>query len=178
VASVVLPFFPLTAGQILLNNFLSDIPAVGLANDAVDDEWLAQPRRWDMKLVSRFMLRFGALSSVFDALTFASLLLVFGASVDVFRTGWFVESLLTELAVALVVRTRRSALKSRPGKLLVWTTVGVALVAIALPYVPGSSFFGFVPLPVGVLAALLGITTTYVVATELLKRRFYAQAGA
>jgi len=171
-------FFPLLAGQILLNNFLSDIPAVGLANDAVDDEWLAQPRRWDMRLISRFMLRFGALSSLFDGLTFAALLFVFRASPEAFRTGWFVESLLTELAVALVVRTRRPAWSSRPGPLLLWSTVAVALVAVALPYLPGAGFFGFVPLPPGLVAAVLGITTAYVLATEALKQRFYAQSGA
>ncbi|MCA2979612.1 MAG: magnesium-translocating P-type ATPase, partial [Myxococcaceae bacterium] len=93
-ASVVLPFFPLLPGQILLNNFLSDVPAVGLANDAVDEEWLSAPRRWGMRVVRSFMFRFGALSSVFDGLMFATLLLGFGASPQVFRTAWFVESLL------------------------------------------------------------------------------------
>jgi Mg2+-importing ATPase len=173
-ASVVLPFFPLLAGQILLNNFLSDIPAVGLASDAVDDEWLARPRRWDMRLITRFMVRFGAVSSLFDGLTFATLLLVFHATPETFRTAWFVESLLTELAVALVVRTRRPALQSRPGALLVWTTVVVALVALALPALPGATVFGFVPLPLPLVGALLGITLAYVLATEAVKRRFYA----
>ncbi len=175
-ASVVLPFFPLLAGQILLNNFLSDIPAVGLATDAVDDEWIARPHRWDMKAVRQFMFRFGAVSSVFDLLTFAVLLLVFHTVPEVFRTGWFVESLLTELAVALVLRSRKPAFRSRPGRLLLWSTVGVAVVAIAIPFIPGAEVLGFVPLPPAVLGALLGITAAYVVVTEWLKLRFFPKS--
>ena len=117
-ASLFLPFLPLTAGQILLNNFLSDIPALGLADDNVDPELVDTPQRWDMRFIGRFMVEFGLLSSVFDALTFATLLLVFATPVSVFRTGWFVESLLTELVIALVVRTRRPFFRSRPGR---WT---------------------------------------------------------
>ena len=120
-ASLWLPFLPLTAGQILLNNFLSDIPAVGLADDSVDPELVATPQRWNMRFIGGFMVKFGVLSSVFDAVTFATLLLVFATPVAVFRTGWFVESLLTELVIALVVRTRRPFFRSRPGP----TAVGI-----------------------------------------------------
>ncbi|MBK9757574.1 MAG: magnesium-translocating P-type ATPase [Nannocystis sp.] len=178
VASVVLPFFPLLAGQILLNNFLSDIPAFGLANDAVDAESLQKPQRWDMGVIRRFMTWFGALSSAFDLLTFAALLLVFHAAPEVFRTGWFVLSLLTELAVAMVVRTRRPALRSRPGALLLWSTVVVAVVAVAVPYAPGAAAFGFVPLPLPLLLTMLGITCAYAIATERLKRWFFARTAA
>jgi len=94
-ASLFLPFLPLTAGQILLNNFLSDIPAIGLANDSVDPELVDRPRRWDMRFIGRFMLEFGLLSSAFDFLTFATLLWYFRSASALFRTGWFVESLLT-----------------------------------------------------------------------------------
>ncbi|MFT3711074.1 MAG: magnesium-translocating P-type ATPase [Archangium sp.] len=168
-ASLVLPFFPLTAGQILLNNFLSDIPAFGLANDTVDDEWLASAHRWDLKSIRRFMFRFGALSSLFDFLTFGVLLLVFEASPEQFQTGWFVESLLTELAVALVLRTRRSALRSRPGTLLLWSSVVIALVALCIPYLPFLGALGFVPLPPTMAAAVVGITLAFCAATEWLK---------
>ena len=177
-ASVVLPFFPLLAGQILLNNFLSDIPALGLATDTVDAEWLQTPQRWDMGLIRRFMIWFGALSSVFDLLTFAVLLAVFHAAPAEFRTGWFVESLLTELAVAMVVRTRRPALRSRPGPLLLWSSVIVAAIAVGLPYAPGASELGFVPLPLILLLTLIAITCAYVIATELLKRWFFARTRA
>jgi Mg2+-importing ATPase len=171
VASLVLPFFPLTAGQILLNNFLSDIPAFGLANDSVDEEWLAKAHRWDITKIRRFMFRFGALSSLFDFLTFGVLLLGFRASPAQFQTGWFVESLLTELSVALVVRTQRPALRSRPGAFLLWSSVAVAVVAFAVPYLPFLGALGFVPLPPLMALAVGGITLAYCVATELLKLR-------
>jgi len=172
-ASPLLPFLPMTAGQILLNNFLSDIPAIGLADDGVDAEIVALPRRWDMRSIQRFMLEFGLLSSAFDLLTFAVLLLGFRASTEEFRTGWFVQSLLTELVIALVVRTRRIFYRSRPGRVLWVSTLVLSVVALAIPYLPGIEALGFVPLPIPLLAVLLGITALYVVAAELLKRWFY-----
>ena len=123
-ASLFLPFLPLLAGQILLNNFLSDVPAIGIADDSVDPELVERPQRWDMRFIGRFMVEFGVVSSVFDFLTFGVLLVVFRAAPELFRTGWFVESLLTELVIALVVRTRRPFFRSRPGTLLLWSTVG------------------------------------------------------
>ena len=173
IASLFLPFLPLLAGQILLNNFLSDIPAVGIGNDAVDEEQVARPRHWNMSFIGRFMLEFGALSSVFDLLTFGLLLLVFRATVAEFRTGWFVLSLLTELVIALVVRTRRPFYRSRPGALLLTSTWILALVALAMPYLPRVDVLGFVPLPLSLLLALVGITLGYVAAAEALKHWFY-----
>lgn len=178
VVSLVLPFLPLTAGQVLLNNFLSDIPAVGIASDRVDPELVAQPRRWDTRFIRRFMLEFGLLSSAFDALTFVVLVVGFGAGVELFRTGWFVESLFTELVIALVVRTRRPAWRSRPGGVLVWTTVAVTAVAFALPFVPHVGVLGFVPAPPGLMLAIVGITVAYVIASELAKSWFYRSAAS
>jgi Mg2+-importing ATPase len=171
VASVVLPFLPLTAGQILLNNFLSDVPAIGIATDRVDPELVARPRRWNTRYIARYMLRFGLLSSVFDGLTFVVLLVGFGATPEVFRTGWFVESLFTELVIALVIRTARRAWRSRPGRTLVWTTVAIGALGLALPYLPVAAAFGFVPIPVAMTAAIVGIAGAYVVGCELLKQR-------
>jgi len=173
VASLFLPFLPLLAGQILLNNFLSDIPAVGLANDSVDPELIDRPRRWDMRFIGRFMVEFGVLSSAFDFLTFALLLSVFQASPDMFRTGWFIESLLTELVIALVVRTRRLFFKSRPGTLLLASTAVLVLVTFAIPYLPHAAVLGFTPLPGSLLLTLIGITVVYVVAAERTKAWFY-----
>ncbi len=173
VASLLLPFLPLTAGQVLLNNFLSDVPAVGIAGDRVDPELVAAPRRWDTRFIRRFMLEFGLLSSLFDALTFIVLLYGFSASMREFRTGWFVESLFTELVIALVVRTRRPSWRSRPGSLLMWMTVAVAVVAFAIPYVPHASVLGFTTPPVAMMAAIFAITFAYVIASELMKSWFY-----
>jgi len=169
-ASLMLPFLPLTAGQVLLNNFLSDVPAVGIADDTVDAELVAEPRRWDMAALARFMLLFGLVSSAFDFLTFWVLIRAHEGAAAPFRTGWFVESLLTELAVALVVRTRRPFWRSRPGRVLAWSTAFVAALALVLPWLPGAALAGFVPLPLGTIAALLGIVVLYVAATEGLKR--------
>ena len=172
-ASLFLPFLPLLAGQILLNNLLSDVPAIGIAGDAVDPELIARPQRWNMRFIGRFMVEFGAVSSAFDLLTFGVLLVAFRAGPDLFRTGWFVESLLTELVIALVVRTRRPFFRSRPGRLLLWSTLALVVLTFALPYLPFIGVFGFVPLPGVMLVTISAITALYVVATELAKSRFY-----
>lgn len=172
-ASLFLPFLPLTAGQILLNNFLSDVPAVGIADDAVDPELVERPRRWDMRLMGHYMVQFGMLSSMFDILTFGVLVVLFQATPEVFRTTWFVESLLTELVVALVMRTRRPFFRSRPGTLLLSSTLALIVIAFATPYLPFAAIFGFVPLSAPLVATIALITVLYVIATELQKARFY-----
>lgn len=176
IASMFLPFLPLLASQILLNNFLSDIPGTTIASDNVDPEWLAKPRRWDNKFISRYMVLFGVVSSLFDFLTFGILLYVFSAAEKEFRTGWFIESLLTELVIALVVRTRRLCFRSRPGKLLLVSTIVVIAITLLLPYLPFHSLMGFVPLPPGLMAILILLTFLYVCAVEIAKKYFYARA--
>jgi Mg2+-importing ATPase len=173
VCSFFLPFLPLLAGQILLNNFLSDIPAIGMANDSVDDELVVRPRRWDMSFIGRFMVEFGVLSSAFDLLTFGMLLYLFRASVELFRTAWFIESLLTELVIALVVRTRQPFFRSRPGSFLLWSTIVLGLFTLIAPYLPIARVFGFVPLPSGVTLLLIAIVGLYVISAEILKQWFY-----
>jgi Mg2+-importing ATPase len=172
-ATLFLPFLPLLASQILLNNFLSDIPAATIAGDHVDPEWVARPRRWDNRFISRYMVLFGLVSSIFDFLTFGILLYVFHASVEEFRTGWFIESLLTELVIALVVRTRRVFYRSRPGNWLLATTLVVIAITLVLPYLPTERLFGFVPLPASLMLTLIGLTVLYVGAAELAKKFFY-----
>jgi len=113
------------------------------------------------------------LSSIFDFVTFGVLLVGFAAAVDVFRTGWFMESLLTELVIALVVRTRRPFFRSRPGDVLLWSTVVLIAATLAVPFLPGAALFGFVPVPAGVLASIGFVTVLYVMAAEMLKHWFY-----
>jgi Mg2+-importing ATPase len=173
IASLFLPFLPLLPGQILLNNFLSDIPALGLAGDNVDPELVDRPRRWDMRFIGRFMVEFGVLSSVFDFVMFGALLGLVAATPILFRTGWFTESLLTELVIALVVRTRRPFFQSRPGFLLLSLTIGVVVAAFVIPYLPGAGVLGFAPMPVQVLLLIVVVTLLYVTATELAKAHFY-----
>jgi Mg2+-importing ATPase len=172
-ASLYLPFLPLLAKQILLNNFLSDIPAVGIAGDHVDGEWERTPHRWNIRLIRRSMVIFGLTSTLFDVITFAALLTMAGSNRQVFRTGWFLESLLTELWILLVIRTYRPFFRSKPGTFLLWSVVAMMLLAIALPYSPGAALFGFVPLPWDILTAILAITALYVAASEISKRYFY-----
>jgi len=175
VASLFLPFLPLLAKQILLNNFLSDIPSLAIATDNVDPELMRMPRQWDIRFVRRFMMSFGLVSSLFDFATFAFLLLIAHASAATFQTGWFIESLLTELAIVLVVRTRKTCWASRPSPVLGWLTLGMAIVAIIIPYLPFAGWFGFVPLPLPVLAGLVAITGLYVGASEATKKWFFAR---
>ncbi|MES0049949.1 magnesium-translocating P-type ATPase [Mesorhizobium sp. M0053] len=175
IASLFLPFLPLLATQILLNNFLSDVPSLAIAGDNVDPDQLRRPRHWDIRFVRRFMISFGLVSSLFDFATFAFLLFVAHATAAAFQTGWFVESLLTELAIVLIVRTHRAFWTSRPSPLLAWLTLAVGVVAIIIPYLPFAAWFGFVPLPLPVLAGLVAITALYVLASEATKRWFFGQ---
>jgi Mg2+-importing ATPase len=177
-ASFFLPFLPLTATQVLLNNFLSDFPATTIATDRVDPEMVAKPERWNIRDIRRFMFTFGAVSSIFDFITFGLLLWVFSASAELFRTGWFVESLLTELVIALVVRTRRPFYRSRPGRLLLASTAAVTVLTFSLPYLPFADLLGFVPPSPGLILALIGITAFYVAATELTKQILYRRIPA
>ena len=174
-ASLFLPFLPLLAKQILLNNFLSDFPAMGIASDNVDPEMVERPHRWDIRQIRNFMIVFGLVSSVFDYATFGLLLLVLRATEQQFQTAWFIESLLTELVIALVVRTRRPFFRSRPGKLLWVSTLVLSLVTLAVPYLPFVTFLGFTPLPAWVMASLVILTCLYVLAAEIAKKLFFAQ---
>ncbi|MCX6017693.1 MAG: magnesium-translocating P-type ATPase [Chloroflexi bacterium] len=167
--SIGLPFLPLLPKQILLNNFLSDLPSLTIATDRVDPELVARPRRWDIALIRRFMFAFGLVSSVFDLVTFGFLLFVMHAGEHEFQTGWFIESLMTELMIVLVIRTRWHAWRSRPGGLLSVVTLIVAGATILLPYSPLGPLFGLVPLPAGVMLVLIGITLAYMLASEITK---------
>ena len=174
-ASLFLPFLPLLAKQILFNNFLSDFPAIGIPGDNVDAEMLTKPHRWDMKYIRSFMIVFGLLSSVFDYAAFGLLLFIARANEAQFQTGWFVESLLSELIIALVVRTRRRFFRSKPGKVLWVITLIVALIALATPYLPYAAVLGLTPLPLWLMASLVGITALYVIAAEAVKKFFFAR---
>jgi len=174
-ASLALPFLPLLAPQILLNNFLSDVPSLAIATDNVDPDQVRKPRHWDIGFVRRFMVTFGLVSSAFDFVTFAFLLLVAGATAQIFQTAWFVESLITELAIVLIVRTRKAFWRSRPSALLSWLTLAVALFALAIPYLSGADWFGFAPLPIPVVGGLLIITLAYLAASEAAKHWFFTR---
>ena len=173
-AAPLLPFLPLVAKQILLNNFLSDVPSIAISSDNVDRDRVSRPQRWNIKDIRKFMIVFGLISSVFDLLTFAILLLIFQANEATFQTSWFMISLLTELAVVLVLRTHKPAFRSKPSRLLLWSTLAVAVATLAIPFLGApSSLFGFVPLSAPEMGTIIAIVVGYIVATEAAKAWVY-----
>ena len=172
-ASLFLPFLPLLPKQILLTNLLTDLPEMTVATDRVDHELIERPRRWDIPFIRRYMLTFGFVSSLFDYLTFGVLLLGLHSTTRQFRTGWFVESVLSASLIVLVIRTRRPCYTSRPSAALLITTVLTCCATILLPVTPIGTFLGFEPLPPIFWLALLGILGAYVLAAELVKKHFY-----
>jgi Mg2+-importing ATPase len=173
-AAPLLPFLPLAAKQILLNNFLSDVPSIAISSDNVDADRVSHPQRWSISEIQKFMIVFGLISSAFDMLTFAVLLLVFHAGEATFQTAWFMISLLTELAVVLVLRTHKPAFRSSPSQLLLWSTLAVAAATFAIPFLGAlSSVFGFTPLSAIEIGAVVAIVLGYIVATEVGKIWFF-----
>lgn len=170
VASLILPFLPLLAAQVLLNNFLSDLPALAIGTDNVDQEGLKSPKRWNMQYIQRFMMVFGLQSFLFDVITFGFLLYYFHANTLSFRSGWFTESLITQVMILLIIRTRFHLWQSRPGKWLLLITTAVVLLAVLLPYLPFSSYFELYPLPGGMLAGILLIAALYLISAEGIKK--------
>ena len=172
-ASLFLPFLPLLPKQILLTNLLTDLPEMAIANDRVDPQALEAPRRWDIGFIRRFMTTFGILSSFFDFLTFGVLLLVLHASPTQFRTGWFIESVVSASLIVLVIRSRQPFFRSRPATMLLAATLAVVAATFVLPYTPLATPLGFEPLPPVFLASIGGIVLVYIVAAEVTKRLFY-----
>jgi P-type Mg2+ transporter len=177
-ASLFLPFLPLLPKQILLTNLMTDFPEMTIATDSVDSEMVEQPRRWDIHLIRRFMLTFGLVSSVFDYLTFGVLLLVLHATPEQFRTGWFLESVISASLIVLVIRTRKPFFKSRPGRYLLLATLAIVAATIVLPYTPLKTILGFTPMPLPFLGVLVTILALYIGAAELAKKAFYRRSRA
>jgi Mg2+-importing ATPase len=172
-ATLILPFLPMLPVQILLNNLLYAVSEMPIPLDAVDQEITAKPEHWDMRFIRNFMLVMGPVSSIFDFLTFGLLLLVFHANEALFQTGWFVESLATQVLVIFVLRTRGNPLKSRPHPLLASTSIAVVAVAVALPFTPLGAWFGFVPPSAAFLLAIGGLTVSYLALAQAAKWAFY-----
>jgi Mg2+-importing ATPase len=172
-ASLFLPFLPLLPKQILLTNLLTDLPEMTIATDSVDQEMVDKPRRWNIRFIRNFMATFGMLSSVFDYLTFGVLLFVLHAGADLFRSGWFVESVISASLAVLVIRSRRPFFKSKPSRYLLITTFLISLVTLIFPFTPLGEIFGFVKLPVYFILFMVVIVALYMIATEITKRGFY-----
>ena len=177
-ASLFLPFLPMLPVQILLNNLLYDISELPIPLDRVDDDYLSHPRHWDMKFIRNFMLIIGPVSSVFDFLTFYIMLAVFHAGEALFHTGWFIESMATQVLVIFIIRTRKNPFKSRPNLWLVACSLTVVVVAAVLPFTPASEFLGFVAPPAFFFVILAAILIFYLFAVEGMKQWFFRRFAA
>ena len=178
--SIFLPFLPMLPIQILLNNLLYDTSQTVMTTDNVDAEYIERPKRWDISFVRRFMIIIGPVSSLFDYVTFFTMLFVFNAwtNAALFQTAWFIESLCSQTLVVLIIRTRRVPFyKSKPSKYLTIMLLSVISFAIIVPYTPVGAFFGFVPPPLAFYLALAGILGAYALLAETVKKLFYRRYG-
>jgi Mg2+-importing ATPase len=177
-ASLFLPFLPMLPKQILLINFLTDLPEMTIASDRVDDILVERPHRMDIRFIRRFMLIFGPLSSIFDFATFGVLLWLMKANEQIFQTGWFIESILSAGVVVFAVRTRLPFTRSRPSRVMLGMTLLVMAITLTLPYTPLAGLLGFTPLSIPYLLVIFGIVALYFMSAELIKRWFYRKYGA
>ncbi|MDB5104916.1 MAG: putative magnesium-transporting P-type ATPase [Fibrobacteres bacterium] len=174
-ASLFATFLPMLPRQVLFLNLLTDLPAMAIASDDLDPEQVRLPRRWNNREIRHFMIVFGLISSCYDFLTFGTLLAMKVPPAQ-FRTAWFLESVLSELMILLIIRTQRWSFKSKVGKGMLRLCVGVAAVTLAIPYLPHTGLLGFTALPAKVLLTIAGILMAYGLTSELAKRPFYRKA--
>ncbi|HEY5471019.1 MAG TPA: cation transporting ATPase C-terminal domain-containing protein, partial [Bacteroidales bacterium] len=171
--SLFIPFLPLLPKQILLTNLMTDFPEMAIATDNVDEQMINYPRRWDIKAIRKFMITFGLVSSIFDYLTFGLLLLVLHANEGQFRTGWFLESVISASIIVLVIRSRKPFFRSKPGKYLLFATLTITIITVVLPFTPLGNIFGFSPLKLSTYFLILLIVVMYIIAAEITKSIFY-----
>ena len=172
-SSLFLPFLPMLPAQILLNNLLSDFPMLTISTDNVDATFLTKPKRWNLKLISDFMVRFGLISFVFDMIMMGSLLYWLKSPENEFRTAWFLLSLVSEIVVTFSIRTQMRFYKSRPSALLLLTSVVIPLITLALIYSAAGFSFQFVPLDAKYLALTAGVVIIYFLMVEFTKKDFF-----
>jgi Mg2+-importing ATPase len=173
-ASAFLPFLPMLPSQILLNNLIYDATQIAIPTDRVDPNQLARPAHWDLREIRRFMLTFGPLSSLFDFVIFAILLQVLHAGPAEFQTGWFIESLATQILVVFVIRTHASPFwRSRPSPALIAAALTAVAAAILLPYTPLAAPLGFTPLPASYLPIVATLVVVYLALVEVTKRALF-----
>jgi Mg2+-importing ATPase len=173
-ASLFLPFLPMLPIQILLNNLLYDFSQSAITTDDVDPEYVEKPKKWDISFIRKFMIFLGPISSIFDFLTFFIMLLVFSATEPLFQTAWFLESLCTQTLVIFVIRTRRTPFyRSKPGKLLLLSSLSIVGFALIIPFTPIGDLFHFVRPPTTFFFVLAGLIGAYLVSTEIVKKWFY-----
>lgn len=177
VASFFLPFLPMLPKQILLTNFLTDFPFLTISSDKVDEEQLKKPGIWNLDVIRRYMLIFGMHSTLFDLITFMTLYFLLKSNPPAFQSGWFVESVLSELFILFIIRTHKRFFKSTPGRWMLMLGFAVFFMTITLPYLPFAKNLGLVPLPPLNLIAMLGIVMVYILSADYLKVWFFKKYG-
>ncbi|MDH5634610.1 MAG: HAD-IC family P-type ATPase, partial [Candidatus Bathyarchaeota archaeon] len=178
VGSLFLPFIPLLPSQILLTNLLSDAPLLTISTDNLDQEDLRSPKRWNIRSIAKFALFFGLISSIFDFVTISSLVYLLHAGPELFRTGWFIESVMSEILVTFSIRTRRKFYKSKPSNLLITASIIMASMTLIVVYSPLGILFEFIKLPLWFLGLIFGILTCYFFLVEGLKHLFFSRYEA
>lgn len=176
-ASLFIPFLPMLAPQILLNNLLYDLSETPIPLDNVDQETLIQPHKWSMAFITKFMLILGPISSVFDFLIFYIMLKILNAGESFFQTGWFIESLATQILVIFVIRTRLSPFKSRPHPIFIVSSFIILAIGILITFSPLGASFGFIKLPLYFFFILILMVCAYLSIAELGKRFFYRRVS-
>lgn len=154
-------------------NFITDFPYLTIASDNVDEEQLEKPGKWDLKFIRNYRVIFGIHSSLFDVITFLTLLYVLKVKESVFQTSWFVESILTELFILFIIRTHKNFFKSRPKKYFFLLSILGLILTLGLPYLPFATNLDLVPLPMFNLVIMLAIVASYIITTDFLKVWFF-----
>ena len=173
IVSIIFNFLPMLPFQILLTNLISDGPLLSISTDRVDQEELSKPKNWNIRLISRFTIFFGAISSIFDFTTMILLSAVMGGNVAVFWAGWFIESTLSEIFVTFSIRTKKRFFRSRPSRMLLGMSIICSLLTLLLVYSPTSTFFKFYPPSLAILLAIFGELALYFLTVELIKKFFH-----
>jgi len=181
-ASAWLPFLPMLPIQVLTNNLLYDFSQTTIPTDNVDDDYLTQPRRWDISHIAKFMICLGPISSIFDYVTFAVMFFGFHANTDetapIFQTAWFVESIMTQTIIIHIIRTNKIPfIQSRASWPLILTTVLICTIGVSLPTSYFAHSLGFVALPWTFWPILAAIVGTYMVLTHFVKNWFIRRFG-
>ncbi len=173
ISSLFLKFIPLLPTQILLANFMTDMPMLSISTDNVDYATLKRPKKWDINLISKFMMHFGALSSIFDFITIFILMFVLNLAIPGFRTAWFLESCLSEIVITFAIRSKKKFYKSKPSKILVFMSAATFLIILFAIYSPIGKLFEFSKLSIPLLIMIFLILLAYFSCAEVLKRYFF-----
>ena len=181
IASVLLPFFPITPIQLLVQSLLYDIGQLSIPYDNVDKEYLKKPRVWDMKSLKRFMLYMGPTSSIFDLMIFAILWFGFGLRLPdaaLFQSIWFSYGVVSNLVGLHIIRTGKTPfVQSNASKAVYATSIGLSIIAILIPFTFIGKYIGLVPIPFQYFSIILCVPILYCCLATLIKKIYIKKYG-